>query len=82
MRPSSRREQVNAPRKINHKLFIKVCQIPPGVGLGGGVKLFIYVLEGGGGQPGNPSGYTLDTFQENNIRDLPRLSLGCLRVVT
>ena len=41
----------------------KQLKIPPGVGLGGGVEFRIYFLEGGGGgsgQPGNPSGYTLD----------------------
>ena len=36
----------------------------PGVGLGRGVKFLIYFLEGrgggGSGQPGNPSGYTLE----------------------
>ena len=39
----------------------KWLKIPPGVGLGGGVKFIIYVLEGGGGsgQSGNLSGYTL-----------------------
>ena len=31
-------------------------KVLPGVGLGGGVKLLIYIY--GGGQPGNPSGYT------------------------
>ena len=39
----------------------KQLKIPPGVGLRGGVKFLIYFVEGGGGggQPGNPSGYTL-----------------------
>ena len=39
----------------------KQLKIPPGVGLGGGVKFLIYFWEvGGGGNLDPPPGYTLD----------------------
>ena len=40
----------------------KQLKIPPRVDLGGGAPPIVkirYFLEGGSGQPGNPSGYTL-----------------------
>ena len=59
------------------------------MGLGGGVKCLIYFLEGGSGQHGNPSGYTLGGigrgtwgatqtygyFREGNMEDSPRSTL-------
>ena len=38
----------------------KQLKIPPGGGFGRGCKIsYIFFWRGGGGQPGNPAGYTL-----------------------